>query len=150
MLQGTVLKRTPDKRSVALWKPGDTVCRLDRSLRPTAKCSFVAVAGAAHGVLRTLECLREGMRADELQETSDLRHERAEAAAQAAARRVEQERLAALERTRVAARAFWQRALAAATKPTSAAAGVAEEAATNDEGAAVTPGRDTPLPEGGR
>ena len=48
-LRGHVLKRTPQGRDAAIWRPGDVLLRVEPSLRPKERHSFVALAGAAPG-----------------------------------------------------------------------------------------------------
>ncbi|KOO53581.1 hypothetical protein Ctob_015905 [Chrysochromulina tobinii] len=77
-----------------VWKPGDVVCRLDRTLRPARRVTFVALAGAGHCVLPALERVRAAIAAEVEREVGEFRRLREAEEA----RRLAEKRLAEVER----------------------------------------------------
>ena len=80
-MRGVVLKRTEDGHDVAVWRPGDVICRLDRNLRPRQKTSSVVLAGAAHGLRGVITAIKKQRSDQHRQEETErqLREERLEA-----------------------------------------------------------------------
>ena len=94
-MHGIACKRSGDgDMHLDVWKPGDVVCRLDRTLRPARRVSFVALAGAGHCVLPALERVRAAIAAEVEREVGEFRRQREAEEA----RRLEEERLAEARR----------------------------------------------------
>ena len=95
LMHGIACKRSGDgDMHLDVWKPGDVVCRLDRTLRPARRVSFVALAGAGHCVLPALERVRAAIAAEVEREVGEFRRQREAEEA----RRLEEERLAKARR----------------------------------------------------
>ena len=124
LMHGIACKRSGDgDMHLDVWKPGDVVCRLDRTLRPARRVSFVALAGAGHCVLPALERVRAAIAAEVEREVGEFRRQREAEEA----RRLEEERLAKArrleeERLEAEARRHEEERLAEASSAAAAAA----------------------------